>query len=110
MDLNIDHAFDAYNARFNGEFGSKPIGSFSKFSNVMVQRLEKNEFGQRLSDYLEMHAAVKRILDIGATISDDICLEFQERACWLVIQAPNILDMFKGEVGDPSVARGEQPS
>lgn len=110
MDLDLDRAFEAYNARFDGEIGSKPVGSFSKFDNVMVQRLKKDEFGQRLADYLEMHTTVKRILAQGATICDDVCLEFQERASWLVIQAPNILEMFKGEVGDPSVATGETPS
>ena len=108
MDVDLDLAFDAYNARFEAHFGNKPVGSFTKFESLMVQRLAKDEFGQRLSDYLELHSTVKRILSQEATISDDICLEFQERASWLVIQAPNVLEMFKGEVGDPSIATGER--
>ena len=106
MELDLDRAFEAYNARFDEALGDKPIGSYAKFDTLMIQRLAREEFPQRLEDYLTMHSTVKGILANGATISDDVCLEFQERACWLVIRAPNLLEMFKGEVGDPSVATG----
>ena len=107
MDVDLDVAYNAYLARFRERFGDKSDGTFVKFENTMVQKVTRTQFGQRLQDYLQIHTACKRVLDNGATISDDLMLEFQERAAWVAIEAPNLLDMFRGEVGDPDVAMGK---
>lgn len=107
MDVDYDVAYQAYLNRFQERFGDRPVGGFVKFESSMVQKLALEEFQERLKAYLEIHSACKRVLDNGATISDDLVLEFQERAAWVAIKAPNLLEMFRGEVGDPDVATGK---
>jgi hypothetical protein len=101
MNYDLDAAYDAYLARFHECFGDKPEGAFVKFGKHMVQKLTRSEFPARLDDYLQMHTACKKMLVSGQTISDDLMLEYDEAAAWLAIQAPNLLEMFRGEVGDP---------
>ncbi|NOY91881.1 MAG: DUF3632 domain-containing protein [Deltaproteobacteria bacterium] len=106
MSIDVERAYAAYGARFTGEFGDKPLGAFVKFGSHMVQHLSQTEFAARLTDYLSLHAAVREILESGSTISDIVMLEYDEAAAWICIRAPNLLDLFKGELGDENVALG----
>lgn len=106
MAIDYARAFDAYQSRFAAKFGDKPTGAFAKFGSHMVQKLTEGEFQKRLDDYLSLHGAVREILESGSTISDVVMLEYDEAAAWIAIQAPNLLDLFKGELGDPGVALG----
>lgn len=106
MDVDLDTAYEAYLERFRDRFGERPDGAFVKFEKHMVQKLRRNEFAPRLTHYLELHATCKEMLKTGATINDAVVLEFDEAAAWLAIQAPDMLQMFSGEMGDPNVATG----
>ena len=106
MSIDVERAYQAYQARFSERFGDKPVGAFVKFGSHMVQHLAQAEFGERLNDYLGLHGAVKRILEDGSTISDVVMLEYDEAAAAICIQAPNLLDLFKGELGDSGIALG----
>jgi len=106
MSIAVERAYAAYEARFSEEFGEKPLGAFVKFGSHMVQHLTQSEFATRLSSYLSLHTAVREILESGSTISDIVMLEYDEAAAWICIRAPNLLDLFKGELGDENVALG----
>ncbi|RLB53056.1 MAG: hypothetical protein DRJ42_13055 [Deltaproteobacteria bacterium] len=106
MDVDSQAAFEAYIARFDGQFGDKDPGTFVKFGKHMVQKLNDAEFPERLDYYLRMHRTAKEMLSAGSTINDAVVLEFDEAAAWIAITAPNMLKMFSGEMGDPDVARG----
>lgn len=106
MSIDVKRAYDAYEARFSTQFGDKAVGAFVKFGSHMVQKLATDDFMKRLEGYLSMHGAVREILESGSTISDVVMLEYDEAAAWIAIQAPNLLDLFKGELGDPGVALG----
>lgn len=99
-DIDYESAFTMYQARFAEKFGEKPDGSFVKFGKHMTKKLSSDEFPRRLDAYVSLHQACKRMLDGGATISDALVLDFEEAAAWVSVQAPNILAMFKGEIGD----------
>jgi len=101
--VDLDAAFVSYEKRFAKRFGEKSAGSFVKFGRHMVQKLARSDFDGRLEHYLRMHASCKRMLETGATISDAVVLDFEEAAAWIVIEAPNLLQMFQGEVGDPGI-------
>lgn len=101
--MDIGEAFDAYETRFRQMFGEKPAGSYVKFGSHLVSRLSIDEFRERMDAYFSVHRDIRRVLKSGSTISDALTLEFRERAAWLVIQAPDPLEMFSGEVGDPEV-------
>lgn len=105
-DVDIETAYDAYLERFRAQYGDKPEGAFVKFDKHMIQKLSRADFPRRLEQYLELHATCKEMLNTGATINDAVVLEFDEAAAWLVIQAPDMLQMFSGEIGDPDVATG----
>lgn len=107
MDVDLDTAYAAYLARFAERYGEKKTGAFVKFEKHMVQKLTKEQFAPRLDRYLELHATCKQMLKTGATINDAVVLEFDEAAAWLAIQAPDMLRMFSGEIGDPNVATGK---
>jgi hypothetical protein len=79
-----------------------------KFGKHMVSRLGRTEFPARLEHYLKMHRTAKEMLAAGSTINDAVVLEFDEASAWLAIQAPDMLRMFNGEIGDPRVATGER--
>ncbi|MCA9611675.1 MAG: hypothetical protein R3B99_25460 [Polyangiales bacterium] len=102
MKIDVDTAFKSYEIRFAEKFGEKPVGSFAKFHNTMIQRLDRAGFEPRLAAYLKWHRECKRLLGSGATISDVLVMEFEEASCWICLQAPNVLEMFSGEVGDPA--------
>jgi hypothetical protein len=104
--MDVNTAYEAYLARFDGVFGDKAEGSFVKFGKHMVQKLNKSNFKRRLDHYLKMHAAGKQMLSSGATINDALVLEFEEAAAWLIIEAPDMMSMFNGEMGDPDIAKG----
>lgn len=106
MDVDLDTAYEAYLERFRDRFGAKPVGAFAKFEKHMVQKLSREQFAPRLEHYLDLHATCKQMLKTGATINDAVVLEFDEAAAWLAIQAPDMLKMFSGEIGDPNVATG----
>lgn len=107
MDVDLDNAYEAYLSRFGERFGDKEPGAFVKFEKHMVQKLSREEFPPRLEQYLELHRTCKEMLATGATINDALVLEFDEAAAWLAIQAPDMMQMFSGEMGDPNVATGE---
>ena len=102
-DIDPDAAFASYEARFLAANGDKPAGAFVKFGNHMVQRLSRAEFGERLEAYLRWHQECSKLLGSGATISDVLVMEFDEAAAWLILEAPNVIEMFSGEVGDPKL-------
>lgn len=101
MDIDPAAAFASYEARFLAACGDKPPGAFVKFGNHMVQRLSRKDFDERLESYLRWHEECRKLLGSGATISDVLVMEFDEAAAWLILEAPNVLEMFSGEVGDP---------
>lgn len=105
-DVDMDTAYDAYLERFRARYGDKPDGAFVKFDRHMIRKLGRADFPDRLRQYLQLHATCKEMLRTGATINDAVVLEFDEAAAWLVIQAPDMLQMFSGEMGDPNVATG----
>ncbi len=102
MKIDVEAAFESYQIRFVERFGDKPVGAFAKFHNTMIQRLDRAGFEPRLADYLHWHRECKRLLGSGATISDVLVMEFEEASSWICLQAPNMLEMFSGEVGDPA--------
>ena len=101
MSIDENTAFASYEARFQNEFGEKPAGAFVRFGKNMVQRLSREDFSERLKNYLHWHAQCKRLLGSGATISDALVLEFEEASAWLILQPPNVLALFSGELGVP---------
>ncbi len=110
MQIDYDAAYQSYLARFDAVFPGKPDGSFVKFGRHMVQKLSRAELDERLDNYLSLHSACKKMLTTGATISDALVLDFEEAATWLALEAPNMLAMFSGEIGDPELATGaKQP-
>ena len=101
MTIDVDTAFKSYVVRFENRLGEKAPGAFAKFGNTMIQRLTRDEFPERLDQYLHWHKECKRLLGSGATISDALVLEFEEASAWIAIDPPKILDLFSGELGVP---------
>ena len=104
MATDYDAGYRLYLDRFSLRFGEKPDGAFVRMGKHMVQRLPRADFVTRLDRYVVMHAACKRMLEAGSTISDAVVVEFDEAAAWIAIEAPNLLAMFRGELGDPHAA------
>ena len=104
--MNIDYvsAFEKYNDRYEEALGDRAIGAYAKFGKYMVKRLDRAEFDGRLDSYVQLHAACKRMLDGGSTISDALVHDFDEAAAWVAVQAPDVYAMFRGEMGDPKDA------
>lgn len=100
MTIDIDGAWNCYLARFGEKFGTKEPGTFAKFGNHMVQRLGRQGFGERLATYLRYHAESASIIGTGKTVSDALMLEFDESAAWLCLEAPNLMQIFEGKLGD----------
>lgn len=109
--LKIDYAtaFAKYNARFEKAVGSTPVGGYAKFAKYMIKRLERVEFEGRLDTYVQLHAACKRMLDGGSTISDALVYDFDEAAAWVAVQAPDLYAMFRGEIGESTDAAPTSP-
>ncbi|MEM6962571.1 MAG: hypothetical protein AAF550_12650 [Myxococcota bacterium] len=105
MELNKNTAFRAYETRFARRFGDRSVGTYVKFGTYLVTRLDRKSFGERLSSYMTVHQTVRRVLEDGTTISDALAFEFRERAAWIAMDAPNLLELFSGDVGD---AQGRQ--
>ena len=103
-DLDYDQAFSGYEARFTERFGDRAPGAFVKFGKHMVHRLDGADFPRRLDDYVRLHAACKRMIETGSTISDALVLDFVESASWIAIEAPDMYRMFRGELGTPETA------
>jgi len=104
--MKIDYvtAFEKYNDRYETDLGERPVGAYAKFGKFMVQRLARPEFDQRLDSYVQLHAACKRMLDGGSTISDALVHDFDEAAAWVAVTAPDVYAMFRGEIGEASDA------
>jgi hypothetical protein len=100
-EYDLDAAYELYLERFTKRFGEKPLGAFVKVDRHMVTKLARGEFAERLSEYLRMHEACRQMLTSGATINDAIMLDFAEVAAWVCVQPPDMLAMFRGELGDP---------
>ncbi len=110
MKIDYETAFAKYNQRYEKVHGDKPVGSYSMFGRHMVKRLDRTEFEERIDTYVQLHAACKRMLDRGSTISDALVLEFQEAAAWVAVQAPDVYGLFRGEIGDPREAAPTEPT
>ena len=95
--------YEKYLRRFHQRYGDKPEGAFVKFGHVMVQRLGPTEFEERLDHFVRIHDACKRMLMSEATISEAVTMEFEEAAAWILLVAPDLLQLFAGEVGDPAI-------
>jgi hypothetical protein len=108
-ELGIDYeaGFRMYLDRFAEKFGERPDGAFVKFGRHMVRKLTFEEFPPKLSHYVKMHRACKKMLESGSTISDALVLDFDEAAAWVAVQAPNVMAMFRGEMGE---AKDHAPS
>lgn len=104
MTIDYETAFTKYNARFDKAVGVTPVGGYAKFNKHMIRRLDEIEFRERLDTYVQLHAACKRMLDGGSTISDALVHDFDEAAAWVAVEAPNLYSMFRGEMGDPREA------
>lgn len=100
MNIDVEQAFSSYEARFVERFGDKPAGAFVKNGKAMIQRLSRGEFPERLQAYLHWHGQCRSLLGSGATISDALVLEFEEASRWLVIEPPDVLALFNGEIGE----------
>lgn len=103
-DIDYEQGFAMYVVRFDARFGPREPGAFVKFGRHMVTRLDPAAFRPRLDEYVRLHRACKRMLDGGSTISDALVLDFAEAAAWVVVEAPDIHGMFRGEMGDPEHA------
>lgn len=101
MKIDYATAFAKYDARFETALGEKAVGSYGKFGKHMIKRLDRAEFEPRLDTYVQLHAACKRMLDGGSTISDALVGDFAEAASWVAVEAPDVYAMFRGEIGDP---------
>jgi hypothetical protein len=98
--IDYELAFEKYNARFDSAFGpGKPVGSYVKSGKHMVCRLEREELDNRLDVYVRLHQECRKMIDRGSTISDVLVLELEEAAAWVVVKAPNVREMFRGEIG-----------
>ena len=75
--------------------------AFVKFGKYVVQKLSGEDFVVKLEHYLELHKACKRMLASEVTISDSVVLEFEEACAVILVEAPNMLGMFRGELGEP---------
>lgn len=104
MKIDYSTAYEKYNERFAKALGDKPPGAYAKFGRHMIKRLEQPEFERRLDTYVQLHAACKRMLDGGSTISDALVHEFEEAAAWVAVEPPDLYSMFRGEIGDPREA------
>jgi hypothetical protein len=102
--IDYETAFAKYNARFVEACGDKPVGAYAKYDRSMVQRLERIEFDRRLDKYVQLHGACKRMIDAGSTISDALVMELREAAAWVVVRAPDVYGMFRGELGNTQEA------
>ena len=97
----VDQAYKHYLDRFASAFGDKPLASFVKFGKHLVQKLSRKDFEDRFSRYLRLQDVCKRMLTEGTTISDAIVLDYEEACAWIALEAPNLYQMFRGELGDP---------
>lgn len=107
FEIDYDAAFTMYMERFGTRFGERPEGAFVKFGKHMIKRLPRAEFDRRLDTYVRLHKACKKMLESGSTISDALVLDFDESAAWIAVEAPNVMAMFRGEMGDPRLAAPE---
>ena len=96
-----DRAYQHYLDRFGSLYGDKPMASFVKFGRHLVQKLSRDDFGDRFQRYLRLQDVCKRMLTEGTTISDAVVLDFEEACAWIALEAPNLYQMFRGELGDP---------
>ena len=97
---DLDQDFESYVTRFRELFDDRPEGTFVKYGHTLIQRLGKDEFESRLENYRQLKVRCRTMLESGATISDAITLDFEEAASWLAVEAPNLLELFYGEMGD----------
>ena len=100
MDVDVDIAWKSYLARFAKHFGERHPGAFVKFGNHMVQKLQRDDFEDRLRQYIRFHRECQRVLASGGTINDVIVLEFDEAAAWLCLEAPDLLEIFQEDLGE----------
>lgn len=112
MEKQIDYrrAYETYLDRFDTNCGEMALGAFVKFGRTMISKLSPDEFPARLDRYLLMHRTCKSMLESGATINDAMVDEFQDASCWMALEPPNVVLMFKGELGDPRRVSGVPPT
>ncbi len=97
--MDIKAAYTSYLDRVNEQYPQKSVGDFVKFGQTMVQKLDQKGFEDRLNTFMELRLRCKQMLDSGSTISDVVMLEFEEATAWLFLRAPNLLELFSGEIG-----------
>lgn len=104
MAVNVDTAFNFYLERFRRTFGSIDSRTTVKFHEQPIRLLAREEFEACLARYLDVHAACKSMIDSGATMNDAVITELREVAAWIALDPPDMLAMFRGELGDPNDA------
>lgn len=104
QDIDYEAAYASYLQRFDQHFGDRPLGTFVKFGKHMVQKLAPDDFRTRIDAYLRLHKACEKMLRSGSTISDALVLDFAEASAWIILEAPDMHALFRGELGDPQVA------
>jgi hypothetical protein len=100
MNAILDEAHDHYLARFRTEYGERADGAFVKFGKHMIQKLSRTAFPERYEAYVRLHRACKQMIASGSTINDALVYEFAESSAWMALEAPDMLALFKGEIGD----------
>lgn len=104
MAVNVDTAFNFYLERFRRTFGAVDARTTVKFHEQSIRLLSREEFEACLSRYLDVHAACKSMIDEGSTMNDAVITELREVAAWIALDPPDMLAMFRGELGDPNAA------
>lgn len=109
MATDYDAGYRLYLDRFHVRFGEQPEGAEVKLEEYPIHKLSRKEFAERLDHYLVAHAACKKMIAGGSTISEPVAVSFQLAAAWIAIEPPNVLGMFRGEIGDPDAAAPRAP-
>ncbi|MGB0678569.1 MAG: hypothetical protein ACPGUV_02785 [Polyangiales bacterium] len=98
--MDVDAAFAEYLKRFDARFSDRAEGTFVKFGHTLIQKLNRDEFEERLQNYVTMRQRCREMLESGATISDAVTLDYEEAAAWIALEAPNLLELFSSDVDD----------
>lgn len=104
MRTDYDAGYRLYLERFHVRFGELADGAKVQLESFAIEKLSRADFKERLDTYLQAHAACKKMIAGGSTISEPVAVAFQIAAAWLAIDPPDVLGMFRGELGDPTVA------
>ena len=104
MPTDYEAGYRLYLERFHARFGELPEGSPATLEGVAIQKLSRAQFKERLDQYVVAHGACRKMISGGSTISEPVAVAFQLAAAWIAIEPPDVLAMFRGELGDPDAA------